>query len=112
MVGYSAAMASGNGIVTNKIRTPSPLSGIKPLCALHVQTMGHEMEKRLITASAVRAMLGGVSDMSLWRWLADPTLDFPRPIRIASRRYWREAEIIAWIDMRAAARAGEAIADA
>jgi len=42
--------------------------------------------------------------MSLWRWLNDPAMNFPRPIYIAKRRYWREAEIVAWLDALAAAR--------
>jgi len=58
------------------------------------------MERKLIGAAAVREMCGGVSDMSVWRWLSDPALQFPRPIYISRRRYWREAELLAWIDSR------------
>ncbi len=58
------------------------------------------MTSKLITAAAVRNALGGVSDMTLWRWNKDPALNFPRPIRIQKRRYWREAEIAAWLDQR------------
>ena len=58
------------------------------------------MTSKLITAAAVRNALGGVSDMTLWRWNKDPALNFPRPIRIQKRRYWREAEIAAWLDPR------------
>ena len=36
--------------------------------------------------------------MTLWRWLADDNLAFPRPIYIGKRRYWREADILAWLD--------------
>ena len=61
------------------------------------------MTSKLITASAVRDLCGGVSDMSLWRWLNDPDLGFPRPIYIARRRYWRAAEISDWIEARAEA---------
>ena len=60
------------------------------------------MERKLIGAAAVREMCGGVSDMSVWRWLSDPALQFPRPIYISRRRYWREAEILGWIDSREA----------
>lgn len=55
---------------------------------------------RRITPAAVRDLCGGVSDMTLWRWLNDPDLDFPRPIYIGRRRYWREADILAWLDSR------------
>lgn len=58
------------------------------------------MERRLIGSIAVRELCGGISDMSLWRWLQDPELDFPKPIYIARRRYWREAEILAWIEAK------------
>ena len=36
------------------------------------------------------------------RWTESPTLDFPKPIVINKRRYWREAEIKAWEATRAA----------
>ncbi|WP_267359858.1 MULTISPECIES: hypothetical protein [unclassified Methylobacterium] len=38
----------------------------------------------------------GVSDMTIFRWLADPKLGFPQPIRINGRRYWRLAELQAF----------------
>ncbi|MBC7286135.1 MAG: AlpA family phage regulatory protein [Hoeflea sp.] len=53
-----------------------------------------------IPASAVKEICGGVSDMTLWRWLNDDNLDFPRPIYIGRRRYWREADIIEWLEAR------------
>ncbi|PRX37917.1 transcriptional regulator, AlpA family [Meinhardsimonia xiamenensis] len=58
------------------------------------------MEKKLLPASAVRDICGNISDMTLWRWLADPDLDFPKPVYISRRRYWREADIIEWLDSR------------
>lgn len=59
------------------------------------------MEKKLITAAATRALCGGISDMSLWRWLNSPELGFPKPIYIARRRFFREAEVLAWIEAQA-----------
>lgn len=59
------------------------------------------MTSKLITAAAVRDALGGVSDMTLWRWLNDPALNFPKPIYIARRRYWREADVSEWLDAQA-----------
>jgi len=53
---------------------------------------------RHISAHDVRHICGGVSDMTLWRWLHDESLSFPRPIYIGKRRYWREADVIAWLD--------------
>lgn len=66
------------------------------------------MTPKLITAVAVREALGGVSDMTLWRWLNDPDLDFPRPAYIGKRRYFRDAEIAAWIEAQAEASRGAA----
>lgn len=62
------------------------------------------MASRLIKAETVRELCGGISDMSLWRWLNNPEMDFPRPIYIAKRRYWSEAEVLGWLDARANAR--------
>jgi predicted DNA-binding transcriptional regulator AlpA len=61
------------------------------------------MTHKLIKATTVRELCGGVSDMSLWRWLNDPALNFPKPVRIQSKRYWRENEIAEWLEHREAA---------
>ncbi|MEO9463903.1 MULTISPECIES: helix-turn-helix transcriptional regulator [Alphaproteobacteria] len=55
---------------------------------------------RRIQAATVRQMCGGISDMSLWRWLDSSELNFPRPIYIGRRRYWKEADIVAWLEAR------------
>ncbi|RWD10659.1 MAG: transcriptional regulator [Mesorhizobium sp.] len=58
----------------------------------------------LISASAVRAACGNITDMTLWRWLngscdprtgkvTPPVVGFPRPRKINNRRYWIRAEI-------------------
>ena len=53
-----------------------------------------------IIAAKLRARFGNISDMTLWRWLHDPALNFPQPIWINGRRYWRESEILAWEQSR------------
>lgn len=58
------------------------------------------MERKLIPAKTVRELCGGISDMSLWRWLNDEDLNFPRPIYIQNRRFWREADMLEWLDSR------------
>lgn len=55
-----------------------------------------ERSKQYLTATQVRARLGNISDMTLWRWLRSEEMGFPQPIIIASRRYFDEAEISAW----------------
>lgn len=48
----------------------------------------------------LKNILGGVSMSTLQRWLADPALGFPRPIKIGQRRFWRQAEVTAWVQAR------------
>jgi predicted DNA-binding transcriptional regulator AlpA len=42
-----------------------------------------------------------VSDMSIWRWLRNDELRFPKPTTINGRRYWLIAELEAWERARA-----------
>ena len=42
----------------------------------------------------------GVSDMSLYRWLRDAELNFPKPIYIGRYRYWRLADLLAFEQSR------------
>jgi predicted DNA-binding transcriptional regulator AlpA len=68
---------------------------------------------RLMNSAELRHLCGGISDMSLWRWLADEELGFPRPLTVGKRRYWRRGDVIAWISHRAAkAQADKARGDA
>lgn len=46
-----------------------------------------------LTAAQVRRRYGGVSDMTLHRWLHDSALDFCQPIVIGRRRYWRLTDL-------------------
>lgn len=51
---------------------------------------------RRIQAAQVRALCANISDMTLWRWIHER--DFPKPIYIGRRRYWRESDVLAWLD--------------
>ncbi|AJE47171.1 helix-turn-helix transcriptional regulator [Celeribacter indicus] len=51
-----------------------------------------------IPAAVVRTLCGGVSNMTIHRWLNRDDFNFPKPIRIGNRRYWKEADIIAWLE--------------
>jgi len=62
---------------------------------------GGQVELR--TARKVRSQLGDISDVSLWRWIRNPDLNFPKPTRISGRLYFRSDEIDAWIEAQAAA---------
>lgn len=64
---------------------------------MQTETINPRDANRLIAIPALQDLLGGVCDMTIRRWLDRPELQFPRPIFIARRRYWKEAEIIAWL---------------
>ena len=55
---------------------------------------------KLIKANRVCEMCGGISQMTLWRWLNDGNLSFPRPIYITRYRYWYEKAIADWVENR------------
>lgn len=48
---------------------------------------------RLITADEVRRLAGGISDMTLWRWIQRGIA--PAPLVIERRRYWWRSAVIA-----------------
>tara|TARA_R110000868_G_scaffold35458_5_gene127091 strand:- start:1076 stop:1273 length:198 start_codon:yes stop_codon:yes gene_type:complete len=56
---------------------------------------------KMIAARQVRMRIGNISDMTLYRWLNDPRLSFPKPIVIQNRRYWREEDVDRWLSERA-----------
>ena len=58
----------------------------------------------LIQSDDLRAIMGGVSDMWLWRHLKDGSL--PQPLMISRRRFWRRDEIYKFIERESAKRAG------
>jgi predicted DNA-binding transcriptional regulator AlpA len=53
----------------------------------------------LIKSATLRARLGGISEMTLWRRMRDPVNPLPQPIKIngGSVRFWRADEIEAWL---------------
>lgn len=53
-------------------------------------------EHRRIGINDVCALCGNVSAMWVYRRLKDS--NFPEPIYIGRRRFWREADVIAWLE--------------
>lgn len=53
-------------------------------------------------ARAVRARYGNVSAMTIWRWLQNPAIDFPKPILISGRRYWSVLQLNTFDERRRA----------
>jgi hypothetical protein len=61
----------------------------------------------LLTAVQMRARVGGVSSMCIWRWMRDPRVHFPEPdLTVNNRRYWRLGTIRQWQE-RMAAQGGD-----
>lgn len=54
-----------------------------------------------ISARHVRDRVGKISAMTLWRWLSNDQLGFPKPTIIQRRRYWQESDIDDWLKERA-----------
>jgi len=52
-----------------------------------------QRQKVYLTAGQVRARYGGISDMTLFRWIRDPDLGFPPPTYINDRRYWEDGPL-------------------
>ena len=57
-----------------------------------------------LAAPERRLILYGISDMTLWRWLQDVNLKFPKPIVIEGRRYWHWSNLDAWDAAQATSR--------
>jgi predicted DNA-binding transcriptional regulator AlpA len=57
---------------------------------------------RLLPAAQVLTRYS-VTAMTVWRWLRSKTLNFPKPITINRRRYWRLQDLVSWERERATA---------
>ena len=55
----------------------------------------------LLTSNQTCARVGGVSHMCLWRWQRDERVNFPQPIQINRRNYWRLGDLRRWQAERA-----------
>lgn len=69
------------------------------------------MPTTYLTSAELRRIFGGVCQMTIWRWLRDETLEFPKPTIIRGRRYWDSAEIAAFRQRPAGAVLGNRAAN-
>ena len=54
-------------------------------------------DRTYLSAAQVRRRYGGISDMTLWRWLTDEQSGFQCPLLvIQSRRLWRQVDLDRW----------------
>jgi predicted DNA-binding transcriptional regulator AlpA len=51
--------------------------------------------EQLLSARKVKERYD-VSRMCLWRWERDPEVNFPAPLMIRKRLYWRQSDLEAW----------------
>ena len=63
-------------------------------------TAADDANEKFLPAKQVRQRYGDASDMWLWRRLRDGS-DFPRPVEIAGRRFWRLSALVRWERARA-----------
>jgi predicted DNA-binding transcriptional regulator AlpA len=56
----------------------------------------HVDDDTLLTSTQVCARFGGVTTMSLWRWMNDEKTAFPKPVKINNRNYWRLGDLRIW----------------
>jgi len=56
-------------------------------------THGANAHDDLIDAAELRRICGGISDMTIRRWIARGIL--PSPMHIERRRYWRRGDVLA-----------------
>jgi len=49
-----------------------------------------------LTSAQTRARVGGVSAMCIWRWMRDLRVQFPTPVKINHRNYWRLGDLRRW----------------
>jgi predicted DNA-binding transcriptional regulator AlpA len=55
-----------------------------------------QSSEKLITTRQLRERVGGVSEMTIWRWVQRGLL--PKPRKINSRNYWPESVIDGLLD--------------
>ena len=54
----------------------------------------------LLNSGQVKARFGNVSDMCIWRWMRDERVNFPQPLKINNRNYWRLGDLNDWQQMK------------
>ncbi len=55
----------------------------------------------LLNSAQTKARCGNVTDMCIWRWMRDPRVQFPQPVKINKRNYWKLGDLRAWQDKHA-----------
>ncbi len=69
---------------------------LQNLVVLQPKPVSNHDPDSLLSSRVVKARLGDISDMTLYRWERRRDLNFPQPLVINGRRYWRLRDIEAW----------------
>ena len=59
-------------------------------------------DDKLLSGRQVREHCAGVSRMCIARWRRDPRVQFPPPVKINGRNYWRLGDLRRWQAQRLA----------
>ncbi len=75
-----------------------PGAGTSKTAAQSPRALPVDDDDTLLSSGQVRARIGGVSPMCIWRWMRDPKVQFPAPSKIGgkSRNYWRLGDLRRW----------------
>lgn len=79
----------------NRIQTAIVQDAMERKKTLAALQKAADADREYLTGAELRRRYG-VTEMTIWRWLHDERMNFPRPLVIARRRYFRLADIVAW----------------
>jgi predicted DNA-binding transcriptional regulator AlpA len=65
-------------------------------------SMPAQDDDALLNSAQTKARCGNVTDMCIWRWMRDPRVQFPQPLQINKRNYWRLGDLRRWQEEQAA----------
>ena len=82
--------------MAHKVKQAESAHSKQGMACGHKASSHTRRSEKFVQAAHVREICGGICDMTLWRWLNERS--FPRPIYIARRRYWREADVTDWLE--------------
>ena len=86
------------GAKTPPNREPSNAELVAKYGSLGTARLPAAHPAKLLKTAAVKSRLGDISSQTLWRYGRDQELDFPKPIKINSVRFWDADEIEAFIE--------------
>jgi predicted DNA-binding transcriptional regulator AlpA len=59
-------------------------------------------DEAMIGSKKVNDRYGNKARLTLYRWMKDPDLGFPKPVKIRGRHFWKLGQLRQWERQRAA----------